>query len=393
MIKMKETTLFILTLGIFSIINTEMGVIGILPLISAHYQVDITTAGLLVGFFALAVSVAGPTMPLLFSGVNRKKAMLLVLGIFFVCNLFSAFAPDFTTVLIARVLPAFFHPIYCSLAFTVAAASVAKEEAPQAVAKVLMGVSAGMVLGVPLVSLLASVTSLKAAMLSFAAVNAAAFLATWFFMPSMSVKGRLSYGEQVGVLKSPIAWASIAAVVLLNGAVFGVYSYLAAYLADVTKLPAQLASMVLLVYGLANILGNLLGGRLLSRYASRFVLLFPFLLGAFYLALPFAGVYAWPMAALTFVWGVLAGAGANINQYWLVTAAPKAPDFANGLFLASTNLGTTIGASVCGFFIASWGMQYIAWGGVLFSLGGAAAVLLRLQILRQTVRQKICRVS
>ena len=65
------------------------------------------------------------------------------------------------------------------------------------------------------------------------------------------------------------------------------------------------------------------------------------------------GYFTVPMAVLTFVWGVLAGAGANINQYWLATAAPKAPDFANGLFLASTNLGTTVGTSVCGCFLSS----------------------------------------
>ena len=65
------------------------------------------------------------------------------------------------------------------------------------------------------------------------------------------------------------------------------------------------------------------------------------------------GYFTVPMAVLTFVWGVLAGAGANINQYWLATAAPKAPDFANGLFLASTNLGTTVGTSVCGYFLSS----------------------------------------
>lgn len=367
----------ILTLGVFSIINTEMGVIGILPLVAEQYQVGISTAGLLVGLFALAVSLAGPTMPLLFSGVNRKAAMLLVLGLFTLCNLVSAFAADFTTVLIARVLPAFFHPIYCSLAFTVAAASVRPEDAPKAVSKVLMGVSAGMVLGVPIVSLIANATSLQVAMLSFAAVSAAAFLATLRFVPSMPVRQRLSYGAQIGVLREPVVWSSIATVVLLNGAVFGVYSYLAAYLLEVTKLSAQLGSAILLLYGLANLVGNVVAGRLLSRRPMQFVAAFPFALGALYVLLYSLGEYVWPMAGLVLLWGILAGAGANINQYWLVTAAPKAPDFANGLFLASTNLGTTAGATLCGFLIAEAGMQYLVWGGILFSLCSVATIALR----------------
>lgn len=372
-------TVQILTLGVFSIINTEMGVIGILPLIAEQYQVDISSAGLLVGLFALVISVCGPTMPLLFSGLNRRRVMLLVLGVFTVCNVFSAFATDFRALLIARVLPAFFHPIYCSLAFTVAAASVEPEKAPQAVARVLMGVSAGMVLGVPVVSLLASETSLQVAMLSFAAVNAAAFLATLRCIPSMPVEKRLSYGAQVAVLKDPAVWSSIATVVLLNGAVFGVYSYFAAYLQEVTQLPAQYGSAVLLLYGLANLVGNGVAGRLLASCPRRFVLSFPFALSLLYVALFPAGQHAWPVAALTLVWGVLAGAGANINQYWLVSAAPKAPDFANGLFLASTNLGTTLGAAACGFLISDWGMRYVVAGGVLFAACSVVTILLRVR--------------
>ena len=185
----------ILTLGVFSIINTEMGVIGILPLIAETYQVTLTRAGLLVSLFALAIAVSGPTMPLLFSGMNRKHAMLMVLGVFSAGTLVSAFSDSFAVLVAARVIPAFFHPVYCSLAFTVAAASAERpEEAPKAVARVIMGVSAGMVLGVPLVSYLSYATSLRMGMLSFFAVTAAVLLATLFLIPSMPVRERLSYG-------------------------------------------------------------------------------------------------------------------------------------------------------------------------------------------------------
>ncbi len=82
MAKQNNLLIFILTIGVFGIINTEMGIIGILPYIADHFHVSVSKAGLLVSLFALAVAISGPTMPLLFSGINRKKAMLLVLGIF-----------------------------------------------------------------------------------------------------------------------------------------------------------------------------------------------------------------------------------------------------------------------------------------------------------------------
>ena len=374
---MKKGLILILTLGVFSIINTEMGVVGILPLISENYGVTVATAGLLVSMFALVVAVSGPTMPLFFSGINRKKAMVLVLSVFTACNVISAFASYFPVVLITRVIPAFFQPVYVSMAMSVAGSSVPEHGSPEAVARVMMGGSAGMVLGVPIVSYISSLTSLRAGMLFFAAVNAAALIATIIAVPDLPVKERLSYGSQLSVLKEGKTWLSIFGVMFLNGSVFGVYSYLSEYMETVTQLSAGLISILLLVYGLSNMIGNLIAGRLLSSRPMGFVVTFPFFLAAVYAVLFFLGYFTVPMAVLTFVWGVLAGAAANINQYWLATAAPKAPDFANGLFLASTNLGTTVGTTVCGFFLSRFGTQYIVLGGILFIVCAFALIAWR----------------
>ena len=65
--------IFILTIGVFSIINTEMGVIGILPLLAERFGVSIPQAGLLISLFALAVAFSGPVMPLLFPVWNAKS--------------------------------------------------------------------------------------------------------------------------------------------------------------------------------------------------------------------------------------------------------------------------------------------------------------------------------
>ena len=61
---------FILTLGVFGIINTEMGVVGILPLIAETFRVSVPDAGWTVSVFALVVAFSGPVMPLLFSGLT-----------------------------------------------------------------------------------------------------------------------------------------------------------------------------------------------------------------------------------------------------------------------------------------------------------------------------------
>ncbi|AIF50216.1 MFS transporter [Pelosinus sp. UFO1] len=388
MIKKTNLLIFILTIGVFGILNTEMGMIGVLPFMAERFHVSISQAGLLVSLFALVVAISGPTMPLLFSGIDRKKVMLLVLGVFIAGNIVSIFATNFTIALIARVIPAFFHPIYCSLAFTVAAASTSQEEAPKAVAKVFVGVSAGMVIGVPVSNFIAGAASLEMAMVFFAVVNVIAFVATIFFVPSMPVKARISYGAQVSVLKKTTTWISIIAVVLMNGAVFGVFSYLAEYLERITKFSLHTISLVLLVYGLANILGSIIAGRLLTKNALKTVVAFPFVIGAVYVILFVTGQFTVPMALLTLALGTLGGIGGNINQYWISTAAPEAPDFANGLFLTAANLGTTMGTTVCGYFISGLGIKYVVLGGLLFSL--LSIVFIFIRIYMQPGKTKFC---
>lgn len=62
----------ILTFGVFGIINTEMGVVGIIPQIAETFGVTVPQAGWTVGVFALIVAVSAPVMPLLFSGTDRR---------------------------------------------------------------------------------------------------------------------------------------------------------------------------------------------------------------------------------------------------------------------------------------------------------------------------------
>lgn len=385
MTKENKLLITIMTIGVFGILTTELGIIGVLPLVSEHFQVSVSQAGLLVSLFALAVAVSAPISPLLFSGINRKRIMLLVLGIFVLTNIgavFATYTVNFTLLLVSRVISALFHPIYCSLALTVAGTSVKKEEAPKAVAKVIMGVTAGMVLGSPITNLIANTVSLEMAMLFFAVVNGLALIATMIFIPSMPVKERLSYGSQLSVLKKPVLWLSIATVIFINSGYASINSYVAEYLETVTNITGAAITVGLLVLGLASMGGNLAGGNLLAKDAMKTAIFFPIALVMVHLLSFLTGQSTIPMMITLVLWGFLFAIGNNISQYWLTSAASEAPDFANGLFLACGNLGITIGTSVGGLFISGMGTQYIVIGAILFLIMCFIFVLLRRYIYK-----------
>ena len=375
--------MFTLTLGVFGILNTEMGVVGIIPIIADTFGVTVPDAGWTVSLFALIIAFSAPVVPLLFSRVNRKTVMVLALSVFVISNLVSVFTTNFTVLLITRAVPAFFHPLYVSIAFSTAASSVSREEAPKAVSKIFAGVSAGMGGGGTITSYIASEFSFSAAMVFFTVVNAAVLLATLFLIPSMPVKERLSYGTQLGVLKKPVLWNSFLAALLMNAAMFGFYSYLSDYLITVTNVSFKVISILLFVYGMANIVGNIAAGKLLSQRPFATLKYVPIIMTMLYLALYGLGEFTLPTAIVILVLGIFAGIANNGNQFMVSTSATEAPDFANGLFLTAANLGTTLGTAICGVFITVWGTHSSPLGAVVFLIIGIISIVIRNSLMNR----------
>ena len=356
----------LLTFGVFGIINTEMGVVGIIPLIASTFGVSVPEAGWTVSVFALIVAISAPVMPLLFSGMNRKTVMLLALGLFTASNVISVLTDSFAVLLAARARPAFLHPVYGSMAFTVAAQSVEKGDAAKAVSQVFVGVSAGMVLGVPLTSFIASHTSFAVAMSFFSLVNALVLAATFLCVPSMPVSRRLSNGSQLSVLRKPVLWHSVIAFTLINGAMFGFFSFTADFLNRVTGLTFDAVSGLLLVYGLANIAGNIIAGKIFPAKKALYMAATPAVMFAVYVLLFLFGDLDAAAGVLILAAGLLAGFVNIVGQYMISSAAAEAPDFANGLFLTAANFGTMAGTALCGMFISLAGARYSLMGTLLF---------------------------
>src|SRR5258708_8312705 len=115
---------YVLALGAFALITTELGVIGILPQVSEAFGITIDRAGWLLSGFALVIALLGPWMTLLFSKANRKFSLCFVLLVFFIATIASVFSPTFGILLLTRLIPAFVHPVFCSVALSVPSAFV-----------------------------------------------------------------------------------------------------------------------------------------------------------------------------------------------------------------------------------------------------------------------------
>ncbi|WP_413373980.1 MFS transporter [Paenibacillus taichungensis] len=381
--------ILILALGVFAIITTEVGIIGVLPLITQKFNITAAQAGWLVSIFALVVAVSGPFLTLLVSGINRKTILLTAVLLFAISNVVYAYTTRFDMMLIFRIIPAIFHPVFFSVALVTGAKLVPPEKSSQAVAKVFTGITAGFAFGVPLTSYLAERFSLEAAFWFGAVVSLIAFVGIWIWLPSMPVQEKMSYGKQIGILRKPALWLNIATVVFIFAAMFSVYSYFAEYLGQVTRMGGSWISVMLLAFGVIMIAGNLVFGQLLHRNIPRTVFLFPLLYMAAYLLVYYAGSYFMPMIIMVFVWGAIHSGGLIVSQTWLTTESQEAPEFGNSLFVSFSNLGITLGTSIGGWFIAQLGIHQVIWSGIIFGLLALVSIVVKIKFFTSRSRSSI----
>ncbi len=108
------TLIFILSFGVFSILSTELGAMGLIPIFQTYFNVSASEAGWAVSIFALMITLCAPIVPLLCAGFNQKKLMLLCLAIFSLTSLLAIFVSSFWQLLVLRGIMGVFHPIYIS---------------------------------------------------------------------------------------------------------------------------------------------------------------------------------------------------------------------------------------------------------------------------------------
>jgi Arabinose efflux permease len=361
-----------MALGAFGIITTEFGIIGIMPTIAREFHISIDTAGWLLSGFALTIALTGPFSVLLTSRFNRKWMMCWVLAIFVASNILSAMANNFTVLMIARILPAFLHPVFWAVASVAAARQVVPKDTPRAVAVVTGGLSVATVLGVPLTTYVAELVNWRASLLLSGAINLGAFAALVAFVPSMPVKEKLSVKSQLKIVRNGQLWVNLFATLIMIAGMFSTYGYMAEYLGKISHMNGTQISLMLLLFGGAGIAGNWLTGVLLSKnvlLTTRVFLLS--LMGAHMLAWAFGGFFGL-MAGIIAIWGFIHTGGFLIGNTRTTGEAPEAPELAASLMVSFGNGGVTLGTFLGGLVITYFGIGHVVWlsvGLLLVTLG------------------------
>ncbi len=141
--------LLALAVAAFGIGTTEFVIMGLLPDLAESFHVSIPRAGMLVSGYALSVTLGSPFVALLVARMDRKRALLVLMGMFLVGNAMCALATTYALLMGARILTALCHGAFFGIGSIVASSVVPREQRSQAIAIMFSGLRLANVLGVP----------------------------------------------------------------------------------------------------------------------------------------------------------------------------------------------------------------------------------------------------
>jgi DHA1 family inner membrane transport protein len=366
--------LYALTAGAFGIGVTEFVIMGLLIEVGADFGVSISAAGLLITGYALGVVVGAPIMTIATGRWPRKAVLLVLMAIFTLGNAACALAPDYWSLMAARVLTAFAHGTFFGVGSVVATTLVAPSKKASAIAVMFTGLTVANILGVPFGTWLGQGYGWRSTFSAVTLVGLVAFAIIALLVPKdKTAPAASNLRNDLAVLARPEVLMGLLTTVLSWVGVFAVFTYIAPILIRISGFSESAVSPILLVFGGGLVVGNLLGGQLADRWLIPALLGSLLTLAAVLLLMTFAAHNQ--TAAVVFVALLGAAAFATVPplQMWVLErAAGAGQSLASSFNIAAFNLGNAIGAWLGGFVIDhGLGLGAVPWVAALVPLAAA----------------------
>ena len=354
--------LLALAVSAFGIGTSEYIIMGLLPDLAHTLQVSIPKAGILVSGYALSVTLGSPLIALALSRMDRKRALLILMGMFIAGNALCALAPTFLLLLIARILTALCHGAFFGIGSIMAFHLVPRSERAQAITLMFSGLTLANVLGVPAGTALGQAFGWRFAFWALVPVGLIAGLGLWRMVPHQAPENMELKHEFRAALR-PQVQLVLTLSTLCSVSLFCVFTYIAPILEQITRLSPSSVSKVLVVFGVGITVGNLLGGRLSDWKQMPVLIGGIMLLIVILLVMPFLELSLTPAVIMIFVWGCVHFATGSPLQARIVEQAKGAPNLASTLNQGAFNLGNALGASLGGIMLTEGiSYRYLPWG-------------------------------
>jgi predicted MFS family arabinose efflux permease len=345
---------------------------GMLNELSSGLAVSINSAALLVTFGAVVLCIGSPLTAWLTSRVERRILLTGTLAVLALTNAASAFAPDYTSLLIIRLIMLAIGALYTPQAAGTGAMIAPPEKRGSTISYIFLGWSLAAAVGLPLVTFVASRYGWRMAYGGIGALGFVSFVLLAWRLPGglLGVPVDLKTWTDLG--RNRMIGLLLLITTLQMSGQFVVFTFMGPLLTRLTQAGANEIGLVFAFYGIFGFIGIAVATRIVDSWGTyKTSLLFTSLL--------FAGVTGWALSAGTYalmaasvaIWGLGFASTNSMQQARLVAAAPALASASVALNTSVLYVGQAIGSAIGGVLYARdllHGAGYVAMGLVALAL-------------------------
>lgn len=382
--------IYILAIVSFLVGTSEYIISGILDTLADSLGITLAAAGQLITIFSLVYAIFTPILMGITSTMDRRKLMILSLGLFVIGNILVFILPGYGLFVMARVIMALGAGMVVVTALTIAAKIAPEGKQGSSIATVVMGFTASLIIGVPVGRIISSAFGWKAVFGGIALLGILAIIIIRATIPLIEGDKSVPLVKQLALLKKRKVAIGLAITFFWLGGYSIAYTYLSPYLLHVSGIGKNYLSGVLLIFGIASLFGSKFGGFSTDRWGVQKTLIGGMLLHIIMLVLLSLVTNSYISVLIVLIlWSFAAWSSGPTQQYNLATIEPESSGILLGLNQSVMQLAMAAGAGIGGVFVEKISLSSVTWIG---ALGVTIAIGATLALFSSPVKQDFSRV-
>lgn len=374
--------IFLLAIGMFALGVDAYVMAGILPSIADEFRVSIGKAGQTVSIFTLCYAIAAPLFAAMMSKTNAKHTLLIALSVFVSANIVSAVTNNFIILLLSRGIAGIGAGLYSPFASSAAVTFVHENKKGRALGMILLGMSAGTVIGVPFGIYISDMYGWRMTMWFIVAIGVLGILSLLFRFPVIksthlpTLKERLMLFQHKGI--SLVMFITM----ILSFCSLGLYTYLDLIIASYGF---EKSVVFIWMWGIGGIGGSFIIGYIIDFYKKPKIILI-YLMVIMFLSLTFMGIFHRMgifIAIFLILWGATGWAALATQQKTLVEMSPEHAAISIALLSSINYFAGSIGTLANGIFLEKGvnpvTLPYFAGGILVIAIGLQFILIIRKQ--------------
>jgi predicted MFS family arabinose efflux permease len=342
------TAIFANTLVGTVLTTSELLPVSILTPMAEDLNITEGAAGQMVTATSVVGFVSSLLVAFLARNLNRRVLLLLLSGLILASNLIVALAPNFSTLLIGRLLLGTVVAGFWAFSASVTMRLVPATLIPAAFSVLYGGVALSRIIAGPLATYFEPTIGWRNIFLVVAFLALLALLWQFFTLPSLPTKGRARLITLLHLLARPQVRLGMISILLAFVGTFVAFTYFRPFLEVVTGASVNEISAIFFWFGIAAFVGSSLAGTMLRRNLSLTVILIPLSMALIAIGLVVFGKVPLLTSVLVALWGFASSLIPVGWNTWITRTLFEEAESAGGLLVASIQLGIALGAAIGG---------------------------------------------